>query len=438
MGGYNGQAWRADGAHGGDPASCRWMCLFQSEFLFDVLVLERKGWFGNSGLFMLGSNLKAPIKCPVAMMSLLVRDQKLVRKRATNRASSFKTMWMDGGTTIEDVKRRVRAALVRNTDEFEVLEANPQLSDDVLTVCVFPTWWRSTGRVPIFFAHHDVDGLPFMGVVPAECSLGDLYDTFGSVPPSYMRLYQQNESDPFPRDGKRIVSAGTLFILREVRQQRVELPDITEALEDLYWARDLDANGVPEPLPADSKYLAIAPDSATVIETSEELTVVQLHSFACEVLNLGLHATTIIMCRQPMVNMSFAGKPFSRAIALVPTDWLQEAPRRTGVFIDARDLGESITFHVCASNTVTLDEVISLLDFAVPEHMIVRISGTDGPYDDAGRHRISPGSLLTLWAVDRDEAECAEEELLPTSSEEEEDDVGRAHSCRPVLCRFLH
>ena len=66
------------------------MCLFQSEFLFDVLVLERKGWFGNSGLFMLGSNLKAPIKCPVAMMSLLVRDQKLVRKRATNRASSFK------------------------------------------------------------------------------------------------------------------------------------------------------------------------------------------------------------------------------------------------------------------------------------------------------------------------------------------------------------
>ena len=35
-------------------------------------------------------SFEAPIKCPVAMISLLVRDMKVVRKRAANRAASFK------------------------------------------------------------------------------------------------------------------------------------------------------------------------------------------------------------------------------------------------------------------------------------------------------------------------------------------------------------
>ena len=33
---------------------------------------------------------EAPIKCPIAMVSLLVRDMKVVRKRAANRAASFR------------------------------------------------------------------------------------------------------------------------------------------------------------------------------------------------------------------------------------------------------------------------------------------------------------------------------------------------------------
>ena len=144
------------------------------------------------------------------------------------------------------------------------------------------------------------------------------------------------------------MNPGTLLRLREEVQQRVELPSTEEALQDVYWARDIARIGMPIPDPAGSKVLVIAPDASVVLDPPDDLTAVQQHAFACEALDLSLNGTVLIHCHQELCNMSFMGISYSKMVALFPKDWITSGPRKTGVFLDARDLGESVTFHVTA------------------------------------------------------------------------------------------
>ena len=210
-------------------------------------------------------------------------------------------------------------------------------------------------------------------------------------------------------------------MLREEGQQRVELPDVAEALQDLYWARDLEALGLPVPQDDTGQYLAIAPDGAKVVSTHADATVVQIHAEACGALDLDSEQVMFFLCKAPLRNMASMGVPFSRALSLVPKAWVRESKRQTGVFIDARDLGEGITFHLFDTNLIRLQDVTALLDFTVPEHLIVKVAGTDGPSLDAGLHRISQGALLTLWAV----------EAVDVGSEETEEDTSFSDDAEP-------
>ena len=102
--------------------------------------------------------------------------QVAIRILVLQQVDHYVTLWADEETTITDVRRRVRATITQNAAQFAIQEAVPQLPDDVLTVCVFPSWWQEINRVPVIFAHLMPSGHPFMGVVPSQCSLGDLYD----------------------------------------------------------------------------------------------------------------------------------------------------------------------------------------------------------------------------------------------------------------------
>ena len=59
---------------------------------------------------------------------------------------TYITMWVSTGTSVDDVKRRVSASLLTNPLALRIEEAKPKLPDDLLTVCLTPTWWDQVER----------------------------------------------------------------------------------------------------------------------------------------------------------------------------------------------------------------------------------------------------------------------------------------------------
>ena len=334
----------------------------------------------------------------------------------------YVSLWVSTDATPNDITRRVAAAMLRDDVVFCVHESVPQLPDDVVTVCVSPAWWEKIDRVPIIFSHNCVAGLPFVGVVPRECSLTDIYVAYGSCPPVGMLFYVQNKTQPFPRTGTFTINPGTLIQLRDGVHHRVELPTTAEALQDLYWARDITAHGMPTPPSPGSNMLVISPTSSAILDPPEDVTVVQLHAFACETVDMSLEGTILIQCVQGLDNMTYQGIPYVKAVAVVPKEMIVSGPRRTGVFIDARDLGESVTFHVFSTDVVQVSDVLGTLDFTVPEDVIVKVSGSEGPVDLEGGHRIRQGTLLILWTDAAEDAESQCDEGGEDTSDSDEAD----------------
>ena len=343
-----------------------------------------------------------------------------IRVMAFQQMDHYVQMWMTEETAAEDIQRRVATAMLHDYGVFRIYAADPQLPDDVVTVCVTPTWWEATNRVGIIFDQLESGGHPFMSVAPADCCLTDIFVAFGSIPPDGMAFYRKNDIEPLPRNERFVMEPGTVLRLRTVGLQRVELPTLGEALADLYWARDMELHGAPRPPSERSKLLIIGTESSHVIDVAEEPTVVQLHLRVCRLFEMSVERTMMVFCAQTLHNMSCAGVPHERAMALVPKDWIQCGPKRTGVFIDARELGQSFSFHIFDTDRVRILDILETIDVQVPSDLIVRLAGTDGPIADSDFHKVSQGALLTLWT--EDEAQLVLDAAGDTTSSVEDED----------------
>ena len=333
------------------------------------------------------------------------------------RSDYFINMWVCNDTTPEEVRTRVRVALARESGLFSVCEAAPQLPDDVITMVVTPSWWTRVEKVGIVFDQTAVGGEAFVAAVPCSCTLTDVFVAFGSPPPDGMVFFLQNSSVPLPRQGRFPVPAGSLIRLRNAATQRVEVPFLAEALSDLYWARDLNVRGFPAVGVPDGLSLIIAPEAAQIIRVQHELTVPLLHRQACGAMEVDAEQFSMTLGRRHMTNFSYNGSPLERLIALVPKDWLHTNPGQTGVFLDAREIGEPISFHVFSTNAIKAMDVAEALELQLPHDISLRITGTDAPANEEGTFRITTGDILVVHAVDDGGAVCSEEATSTTTSE---------------------
>ena len=331
----------------------------------------------------------------------------------------YTTMWVGRQTTARDICDHVLWSSIQNSTGLQVVEAKPQLADDVVTVCVTPRWWQNTQRVGVVFDHLALGGRPFLGVVPECCTLSDVHIAYGRMVPTEMRFYLQNETTPLPRTGTFRVVQGAVLKLRREDLQRIALPELEAALADPYWIRDLEAHGVPTAEEHPEQTLFIAPANAMVVEVGEVPTGPQLHEMACEVFELDVQLNVLLLCTSDLGGATHCGDAYARVAAILPKCWLRRTHGCTGVFIDARDIGQEITFHLFDSNMVTVEELMTMLDVRVPDGRIIRIAGTDEPEDAEGKHKISQGALLTMWTVDANDSE--EDDSVNDSSESEEE-----------------
>ena len=312
----------------------------------------------------------------------------------------YVSMWVHDATTADEVHRHVTNVMLQNVHEFRAHAAVPQLPDDVLTYVVVPAWWSVAGKVGIVFEHVATGGEPFLGVVPAECTLSDIYIAYGGSPPDGMRFYLQNSEEPLPRQGTFFMADGAVVRLRDTALHRIELPTVQEALRDLYWIRDIEHLGMPSPPEASGMVLAFSPMTAKVIEVAANATVPQLNAAACEALDMDCGSVALVVCTTPLTHASYCGRPFEGIIAVHPRGWMHHTTTSTGVFLDPRDLGESLTFHVFGSNQVSDHEIIDVVESSVPADLTVKISGTAGPATRDGCQWIVQGALLIAgWTM---------------------------------------
>ena len=91
------------------------------------------------------------------------RQQRVaVRILLYQRADRYISLWVDENTSVDDVRLRVAATALNTNDKFIVLEATPKLPDDVISVAVFPAWWRVAERSCVSFNHRAAAGAPFL------------------------------------------------------------------------------------------------------------------------------------------------------------------------------------------------------------------------------------------------------------------------------------
>ena len=328
----------------------------------------------------------------------------------------YATMWVSNDSTTEEIKDRVRRSMIQDQTAFTVCEAAPQLPDDVITVMVVPSWWSRMNKVGIIFDQIELGGEAFVAAVPAYCSLTDVYVAFGSPPPEGMGFYLQNAPVALPRRGRFHVAAGSVLRLRTTALQRIEVPYLADALLDLYWARDLNLHGLPAVDPPDDKALVIATEAARILDVSHEPTVPQLHRYACNALEIDPEQTAITLGRARVNNFTYNGATFDQLVALVPKDWLETTPRQIGVFLDARDFGEPISFHVFNTNKVHANDVVEALELTLPPGIAVKVSGTAGQPDADGRSLIVAGDVIVVWAEASDSDGPTEEDASTSSS----------------------
>ena len=333
----------------------------------------------------------------------------------------YTTCWVPPNATADSLCNHVAAEVLLKPLEFHVTEAKPQLADDVITVCVTPAWWAFTDRVGVVFDHLETGGQPFLGVLPTVCALGDVHTAFGKPVPEGMRFFLQNEITPLPRQGTFEVQAGFVFKLRTVGLQRIEVPTLIEAIRDPYWARDLATQGLPHPEAGADKLLVISPVCIGVFDVSSEPAIPQLHRMVCDDFDLDVDSNMMIFGRRAVVNTSYCGESIDRVAAIVPKAWLYNRPQAIGAFVDAREIGQGISFHVFGNRVVRTEEIVNLLEVTVPADLRVKIAGTEGPADEDGAmHALTQGSILTIWtAADNSSGTTSP---MDTAVTEEEDD----------------
>ena len=344
-----------------------------------------------------------------------------IRVFLLQRTDHYLLHWTVPGSSPGDILEHIAREVLNEEGDFALHEVCPQLPDDVLTVCVYPAWWANTSFVPAVIDASIVNGTPFMVRLPTRSGARDLLRAYGDVLPPRTAFYLRNDGRPFNDLEMRTITTGDLIRILPQQHVLVQMPGIGEALQDLYWARDFESSGLPRaPSPA-GHALVIGPISQFVDDSFSERTVPEVHSLACNAFGMDEDFAMLVLCNDRIDDAAYMGQPYSSAWAVhpkVPSHW---GNQWAGVFIDARDLGAGVLFHVFHDRTVGPEDVIDLIDVRPPDgYQALLVHGDEEPA--AGRRAVATGSLLIVWLEKITSLgtplEEEQDESIPTTSSE--------------------
>ena len=346
-----------------------------------------------------------------------------VRVFMFDKVDKYISVWLQEGFVEQDALQLIASALVLDLSELSIYAVRPQLPGDTLDVAVVPTWWKE-GHFRFFILDGTEANRPaYMCTVPATCDFAALQAAAGPHLVDGLDVFLGNSTQPLCDAVTFDIQDADLLRVRYSGRPRVVLPTMEEALSDLYWARDVVAQGLPRAPDADGRILVIRQQSRYVHHADPAALFRELHQRLARAARSNTTDLALILPRGDFELPAYRGTPLEYIVALQPRDAHPDTASWTGVFVDPRDLGLHFDFLYFASDDLAPTDVTSALGFDVLPDYEAYINGYDGRLPGGGKYRCLIGGCLTVW-LDRPGLVSDED----TDSQMDDDDDERGPS----------
>ena len=325
-----------------------------------------------------------------------------VRVFMYGRTDFYTSVWIRESSSELAVISAIADGLLLDPDQLRVTVVRPQTPSDTVDVAVTPTWWQEGGITFFILEGSEVSRPTYMCTLPAAPTYADLRAAVGPHLVSGISLYWRNERVPINPDAELQIQSGDLLRLRFDGRVRVHLPDIVEALQDVYWARDLDRLGLPENPSPKGRLLVLYKDYRYILRVDENITKDELHAKLARQIRSTTDAERLLLPQGEFEQPAHRGIPLTTVAALCPHASFSTG-QHTAVFIDARDLGQPIHFQLHESADLTASDFVAGMDFCPPPGFSVHADGSVEPIAGTGSFSCSTGCCFAIWC-DRDNA----------------------------------
>ena len=140
-------------------------------------------------------------------------------------------------------------------------------------------------------------------------------------------------------------------------------------------------------------------DYTLLLTTAYPPSMQTIHRQVAALQHAEIHDVALILPQFEIDSVAYRGKP---AMGMVGTFQYSRHPSYvdgTGcaIFIDARDLGVGLSFHVVESRLISLEDLLDLVDYETPENIVISLTGYDYQRDGTTNFLFTTGAVATLW-----------------------------------------
>ena len=364
-----------------------------------------------------GANLlaDAPIFAPLQVAGPDELKQIAVRVLMYGRVDKYISVWLRDGTSEEEALQSISDSLLLDLSQLSIYAVRPQMPGDTLDVAIVPTWWKDSDMLFFVVDGSEVNRASYIAVASSTCQFAELRARIGPHWADGIDVYQGNSRTPINEHDAIHLQNAELLRLRFSGRARVELPTIHQAMQDTYWARDVENLGLPHAPPADGRILVIRPNVNYVFCAPVDISTEELHSRLARAAHSTVEALAMFVPNHDFELPAFRGAAVETVIALYPRADLPPTDSWTAIFVDARDLGISFDFQVHADVVLQSRSISSALGCDVVPGYEFYINGYERYLRDADAFRCPVGSSIAVW-LDRPGLFVAEDETSQDSS----------------------
>ena len=358
----------------------------------------------------------APLFAPLPADDQDGLKQIAVRIFMYGKVDKYISVWLRDGTSEEDALQAISDSLLLDSSQLSIYAIRPQLPGDTLDVAIVPTWWKDSERLFFVIDGSEVNRASYVSVASSTCDYVELRARVGPHWAAGIEVYQGNSRSPIGERSAIHLQNAELLRLRFEGRVRVELPTMHQALQDTYWARDVENLSLPHAPPADGRILVLRPNVNYVFRAPAAISTEDLHARLARAANSNVEALAMFVPNQEFELPAFRGAAVLEAIvALYPRADLPSTESWTAIFIDARDFGISFDFQVHDTVALQTHSISDALGCDVLPGYEFYINGYDRYLRDANAFQCLIVSSVAVW-LDRPGLFIAEDEASNTSS----------------------
>ena len=349
-----------------------------------------------------------------------------IRVMRVQNADHYTSIWVTPGASSEEVMARANETILLGSDHYYLVEVYPQPDDQVISTILIPRWWRRTVFTAVAIDPTECGQPIYAAMMPKTAFYADVGRATSPLTPSIDGIHVIFENNLIPIGPESIIrpTEGSLLRIKPSSRDTEPLVDLDIALQDLDWVHDVNTLGMPRAPGADGKMLVGCEDYAILLTTAYPPSMRTLHRQIATLHRAEFDDVALIVPQYEIDSVAYRGKP---AMGMVGTFQYSRHPSfvdGTGcaIFIDARDLGVGLSFHVVESRLISLEDLLDLVDYETPEDIVISLTGYEYQREGSTNFLFTTGAVATLW-VDLPGSEAAlaaqAERLAPQGEEDE-------------------